>query len=138
MSETISSRAGGPSAIAIVLVTVLALLVAPVCTSLCAASGCASDAHLEPCHGMASMAANGGEHLLAPSKTCGASDASAVLVSRDEQALLSQGLRSGSSPVLMDVSSGQGLGSSHANPGRGHRIPPESAEPVQLTTILRI
>lgn len=141
--ETTPVRARLASVLA--LLTMLALLAAPMCAPLCAGKICASGmrspgAGQEPCHDMASMGANGGEQYVASSKTCGATDLSAVLVKPDEQSLLWQVVRDDSAPVLIAHSPELTLESLRASPGRwgAHRVPLESKVAVLLNTILRI
>jgi hypothetical protein len=89
---------------------------------------------------MASMAANGGEQYLATSKTCVATDFSAVLVKADEQSLLWQVGRNDSAPVPIAHSPEVGLESLRASPEPWgvHRVPLESKPSLLLNTILRI
>jgi hypothetical protein len=128
----------GPLAGALALMTVLALLVAPICAPLCAGKTCASNMRSsrigqEPCHEMASMGANPADQYLAPSKTCAATDFSAVLVKADRQ-------RANSASALISLSPDAKLESVNPGPGRSgaHRVPLESKSPSPLNTILRI
>jgi hypothetical protein len=89
---------------------------------------------------MANMGANGSERLVAPSKACGTSEFSAVLVKAGGQSLLSQELRNDPAQALINGSAGQSLASLHASPERWdvHRVPIKSANSLLLTTILRV
>jgi len=138
MSEVIPVRARPLNAIAIV--TVLALLAAPICAPLCAAGTCSSSTRQVQCHEMGTMGADGGEQFVAPSKACGASDFSAVLVKADEQSLLLQEQQRDTHPTLIDASSGDGLGSCDESLGRWglHRVPLKSTNLLLPGTILRI
>jgi hypothetical protein len=89
---------------------------------------------------MAVMGASGAEHLVAPSKACGATDFSAVLVKANEQSSLSQELQSDTARALIGISPGHGLASLDESPGRWrlHRVPSKSADALPLTVVLRI
>src|ERR1700675_1559163 len=140
MNETIQVRARPANAPALALLTVLALVIAPVCAPLCAASSCSSGGLQEQCHEMASMGALGSEHFVAPSKACGSSDFSAVLVKADVRSLLSRGAWSNGAPVLASVSPENGLGSLRPSRAfwRVRRVPLVSSGSTLSNTILRI
>lgn len=140
MNEETPVRARPASVIGLVLVTMLALVVAPACAPLCAARTCSSATSPGQCHDMASMGAGGGGKFVAASKACGAAEFSAVLVRTDEQILLPQGTRNDAAPVGISGSPAEDFGSLRASSGRwgAHRAPLESADSILLTTILRI
>jgi hypothetical protein len=141
MNETIPVLSRPAKETALALVIALALLVAPGCAPLCAASACSSGGGRQgQCHDMANMASQGGEQYVATSKTCGATDFPAVLIKADEQSLLWQIVRDDSAPVLIAHSSELALDSLGASPGRWgvRRVPLESKVSVLLNTILRI
>lgn len=117
----------------IALMTVLALLAVPICAPLCAARSCSSRASHEQCHEMASLGANPGDQYVAPTKTCTATDFSAVLVKADEQ-------RADSAPALLSHSPETKLENVNSGPGRSgaHRVPLKSKPPSPLSTVLRI
>jgi hypothetical protein len=85
------------------------------------------------------MGADSSERLVAPSKVCGASEFSAVLVKADVQSLFSQGLRNDPARALINGSYVQSLASLHVSPERWdvHRVPIKSANSLLSTTILR-
>ena len=138
MNETIPVHVRLASVLA--LLTVLALLAAPVCAPLCAAGACPSGNGHEQCHEMASMGASSGEQFIASSKACGSSDLSAVLVKADGETLLSQEVRSSSAPAVTSGAPEQSLGDLQASPGRWrvHGVPLESADPFPRMTVFRI
>jgi len=137
-SIPVHSRPGG--AIALALVTVLALLVAPICASLCAARSCSPGASREKCHDVASMGAGGGEQFVAPRKACGAPDSSAVLVKSDEQTSFSRRVSSTQAPMLVSGSTENRLTQLAARPGwrDTSRVSSNSAGSAWRTAILRI
>ena len=120
--------------------TVLALLIAPVCAPLCAAKSCVSGVRQEQCHDVAATGGDGRPQLVAPGTACGVSDFSAVLVRPDEECLLSQGARNPAARVIHQGSPELRLESLRQGPrGPGvHLIPLESSDSLLLTTILRI
>jgi hypothetical protein len=133
-------RPHGPLSILFAALTLLAILIAPVCAPLCAAKHCSSGARPEQCHEMASRGDFNGEILVAPRKDCALSDYSAVLVKAEEQSSLSRGVRSDPAPAPIRLSLESAVGSFQANPARWgiHQIPLESSDSLSLTTILRI
>jgi hypothetical protein len=140
MDETIPVRARPANAAMLAFLTVLALAIAPVCAPLCAAKSCASGARQEQCHDMAIMGTDGRPQLVAPSKVCGLSDFSAVLVKADEEYLLSQGARNHAAPAIVSGSPELGLESSRTGPRRRgvHLIPLDLPDSLLSTSILRI
>jgi hypothetical protein len=140
MNETIPVRARPANAAALAFLTVLALVIAPVCAPLCTAKSCASGARQEQCHDMATTGADGRPQLVAPSKACGVSDFSAVLVKADEEYLLSEGARNPAAPVIPNGSPELKLDGLRAGSERRgvDLIPLESSDSLLLTTILRI
>jgi hypothetical protein len=140
MNKTIPVRNRPANASVLALVIALSLLVAPVCAPLCAASACSSGAHQNQCHKMSAIEASGAEHLVAPSKACGAADFSAVLVKANEQSWLSQQGQNDPAPAVRGVSSGHALGNLEESLGRFglHRVPLKSQDLLLLTTILRM
>jgi hypothetical protein len=139
VSQTTPVRARPANVAVLAILTVLALAIAPACAPLCAAKICSSGTGQGQCHEMASMGADGSERLIAPSRVCGASEFSAVLVKADAQSLLSQGLRNHPAQALINGPSAQSLGSLHVSPDRWdvHRVPIKSANSLLSTTILR-
>ncbi|MGB9465199.1 MAG: hypothetical protein WBR10_08810 [Candidatus Acidiferrum sp.] len=135
----IPTRTRPASAVVFALMTVLALLAAPMCAPLCAARNCSSGARQVHCHGMDGMGA-GDEQFIAPGKTCGAADFSAVLSKSDEQNMSSRGMRSDSAPVLIGESYQQYFESLRTSLGHlsAHRIPLEFATSLLLIPPLRI
>jgi len=140
MNQAIPVRTRPANVAMLAMLTVLALAIAPACAPLCAAKICPSGTGQGQCHEMANMGADGSERLVAPNKVCGASEFSAVLVKASGQSLLSQELRNDPSQALINGSSAQSLASLHVSPERwdAHRVPIKSANPLLLTTILRI
>jgi hypothetical protein len=140
MNKAIPVRVGRTSAVALALLALLALIVAPTCAPLCAANICSSNTAQGQCHEMANMGANGSERIVAPSKTCSSRDFSAVLAKADDQTLLSQGARNDPEQSLMNRSSEQGLGSLYIDPQHwdAYRIPSSPTDSLLLATILRI
>jgi hypothetical protein len=140
VNQAIPVRARPANVALLPILTVLALAIAPVCAPLCAAKICSSGTGQSPCHEMASMGANGSERLIAPSKACGASEFSAVLVRVGGQSLLSRELRNDPAQALINGSAGQSLARLHVSPERWgvHRVPIKSANSLLLTTILRV
>jgi hypothetical protein len=124
----------------IAVVTVLALLAIPICAPLCAVNTCSSHASNEHCHEMASMAAGTGEHFIAPTKSCGSSDFSAVLVKIDEQAVDSHEARNALSAKILGVRNEQTQPGAFRNSplGRAHHVPLALANSPQLSAVLRI
>jgi hypothetical protein len=130
-----------PAKVAVLaLLTALALVIAPVCAPLCAAKSCASGARPEQCHGMATRGPDGRPQLVAPSRACGVSDFSAVLVKADEEYLLSQGARNHAEPAVPNRSPALGLESLGTGAPRwdGQFVPLDSPDSLLLTTILRV
>src|SRR5579863_7121014 len=121
------------------IVTVLALLLAPVCAPLCAASSCSPAAAKNQCH--ESSPTSAAQHnLLTPHKTCGAADYSAVLLNADEQASLQRDTRSFSASSSVSRPAGREASTSPAMLVRwGEHLvliaPPSS---LLQTTTLRI
>jgi hypothetical protein len=140
MKQAIPIRVGRTSAVAIALLALLALIVAPTCAPLCAANICSSNTAQGQCHEMANMGADGSERLIAPSKICSSPDFSAVLSKADDQTLLSQGARNNPDQSLISRSPEQGPGSLYVDPEHWdvHRVPSKSADSLLLITILRI
>jgi hypothetical protein len=140
MNETIPVRAWPANAAVVAFLTVLALVVAPVCAPLCAAKTCASGAPLEQCHDRATPGANGRPQLVAPGKSCGLGEFSAVLLKADEEYLLAQGARSHAALVLLNGSPALGLESFCTGPQRRdvHLVPLDLPDALLSTTILRI
>jgi hypothetical protein len=140
MSKSIPSLASKTHLSVIAVVTVLALLAVPVCAPLCAAKACSSNTSNEHCHAMASMAADSGEHLIAPTKSCGSSDLSAILVKANEQAMDSQGTRNAFSAQIpgMQAAGSQPVSFSNSLLRRAHQVPLALANSLQLTSVLRI
>jgi hypothetical protein len=126
--------------IALTLVTVLALLVAPICAPLCAAKACSSATGQKQCHEMTSMGRDGGEQFVAASKSCGASDFSAVLVRANEGTVFLQGARNGTAPLHVRGAPPERFDSlpTTSEHLRVHGVPWQLADAVLLTTILRI
>jgi hypothetical protein len=89
---------------------------------------------------MASMTATGGEHFIAPTKSCGSSDFSAVLVKIDEQAVDSHEVRNALSARILGVRAGQTkpVAFSKSLLGRTHQVPLALATSLQLTAVLRV
>jgi hypothetical protein len=89
---------------------------------------------------MASIGADGGQQFIAPSKTCGSFDSSAVLVKADEQAIDSRGVRNALSGKILGVQAEQGQPRTFSNSvlSRARRVPLELVVSLQLTTVLRI
>jgi hypothetical protein len=138
MNETIPVRAWPANAAVVAFLTVLALVIAPVCAPLCAAKTCASGAPLEQCHDRTTPGADGRPQLVAPGKSCGLGDFSAVLLKADEEYLLAQGARNHAAPVILEGS--PALGSLRTGPQRrdAHLVPSDLPDALLLTTILRI
>ncbi len=130
-------RSREPRRTAAAVLTLLAILIAPVCAPLCAAKHCA---RLEQCHGMTSKGDRSGAILVAPGKGCALVDFSAVLVKAEEHSPLERGARSDPAPGPIRLSLENAAGSLQANPARWdiHRIPLESPDSLPLTAILRI
>jgi len=126
--------------IALALVTVLALLIAPICAPLCAMRACSSGMAPEPCHGMASTGADGGEQFVATNKACRTPDFSAVLVKADEKTALLESARNVPAQAPVSRTIPERLGSSLATVGHSSacRVPSELSDALLLTTILRI
>jgi hypothetical protein len=119
---------------------VLALLAVPICAPLCAAKTCSSSVTNEHCHEMANTGAAGSEHFIAPTKSCGFFDFSAVLVKGDEQAIDSKGVRKPFSGKTLGlrVEQSQPAASSISVLNRARRVPLELANSLQLAAVLRI
>jgi hypothetical protein len=140
MSATIPSRAPAGYAIALTLVTVLALLVAPVCAALCAAKNCSAGMSQAQCHEMAPAKTSASTHLAAPSETCQGADLSAVLFKADEMCVRLQKAPIGSTPEILGAAMERGFANLQASLWRGrmYRIPPASTDSPLITAILRI
>jgi hypothetical protein len=140
MNETIPVRARPASAAVLAFLTVLALVMAPACAPLCAAKSCASGVRQEQCHDLATSGPDGQPRIVAPSKVCGLSDFSAVLVKADEEYLFSQGARNQAAPVIPNGPPELGLESFCTGPQRRgvHPLPVDLPDSLRLTTILRI
>ena len=140
MSKSITSLASQTYVSVLAVVTVLALLAVPICAPLCAAKTCSSNVSNEHCHEMASMGADGGEHFIAPTNSCGSFDFSAVLVKADEQAIDSQRVRNVLSGKVFGVRAEQNHPVAFSNPVLSHprgvrlRLP----DSLQLAAVLRI
>jgi hypothetical protein len=124
----------------IAVLTVLALLAIPICAPLCAAKTCSSNASNEHCHEMANMAADNGEHMIAPTKSCGSFEFSVVLVKADEQAIDSQRVRNTLSGKILGVRAEQTqpVAFPISFLGRAHQVPLALATSPQLAAVLRI
>jgi hypothetical protein len=124
----------------IAVLTVLALLAIPICAPLCAAKTCSSNASNEHCHEMANMAADNGEHMIAPTKSCGSFEFSVVLVKADEQAIDSQRVRNTLSGKILGARAEQTqpVAISNSLLGPTHRVPLEFPSSLPLTSVLRI
>ncbi|MGC1620237.1 MAG: hypothetical protein WA765_17235 [Candidatus Acidiferrum sp.] len=140
MSETISTRTPAPGAVALALLTVLALLVAPVCATICAASICPAGISQGQCLDMASMGANESSRFAPPSRACSGADLSAVLVNANDTLFRLQELWMHSAPVTMPAAIGRSFASLRTIPGRGrpHRVLSASLNLPLLAAILRI
>jgi hypothetical protein len=141
MKKTTQVQTRHLKAMALALVTVLALLAAPMCAPLCAARTCSSSTtNSERCHGMGTMEAEGSGQFVAPGKTCGAAEFSAVLAKPDEQNVSSGEVRSNSAPVLFFGSHERGFEDSHKYLGNLNelRIHSNLRNSLLLSTILRI
>jgi hypothetical protein len=140
MNETIPVRVRPANPAVLALLTVLTLVIAPICAPLCAARSCSSGGNQERCHEMASVGANESEHFVAPIKGCGAPDFSAVLLKADEEYSLSQAGRSDRTEVVIGGSPELGLGSLRASPAFSGllRVPLASSESTLPITILRL
>lgn len=86
------------------------------------------------------MAADTGEHFIAPTKSCGSSDFSAVLVKADEQGVDSHEARNALSAKILGVRTEQTQPVAFSNSplGRAHHVPLELANSSQLSAVLRI
>jgi hypothetical protein len=124
----------------IAVVIALALLAVPICAPLCAAKTCSSNASNEHCHEMASMGADSGEHFLAPAKSCGSFEISAVLVKADERGIDSQRVRNALSGKILGVRAEQSQRVAFSNSilSSARRVPLGLANSLQLTAVLRI
>jgi hypothetical protein len=140
MSKSITSLASQTYVSVLAVVTVLALLAVPICAPLCAAKTCSSNASNEHCHEMASMGAASGEHFIAPAKSCGSFEFSAVLVKADEQAIDSQRVRNALSGKILGVRAEQSQPVAFSNSilSSARQVSLELANPLQLTAVLRI
>jgi hypothetical protein len=129
-----------PQRTAAAVLTLLAILIAPVCAPLCAAKHCSPGGRLEQCHEMTSTEDRSGEVLVAPGKDCALADFPAVLVKAEEHSPLVRGVRSDLAPAPICLSLESAIGSLQANPALWaiHRIPLESPNSLPLTTILRV
>lgn len=140
MREITPSRARPASAILLALGTIVALLVAPVCASLCAVRGCSFRMGQPQCHDMASMGANNDAQLAAPSVACRSTVLLAVLAKTGESSFRLQKTRIAFAPIILSASPERGFSSLGANPGHAqvHRGPLPSPNSLLLKTILRI
>jgi hypothetical protein len=138
MSPSDRTRPAGATVVAVF--TALALLIAPVCAPLCAASHCSSSAHQEPCHETVSSGADGVAQFVAPSNVCGTSDFSAVLIKVDEKYLLSQTGPGSTPPALVHHSPELTRENFPLSPQLwgGRRVPLETEDSPLQSTILRI
>lgn len=123
----------------IAFVTALALLAIPICAPLCATKACSSNASNEPCHEMATMGAEGGEHFTAPARSCGSFEFSAVLVKGDEQDIGSQELRISPSAKIRGVQAEHGRPVEFSNSmlSRPSGVRLQSQDSLPLTAVLR-
>ena len=89
---------------------------------------------------MGTMDAEGSGQFVAPGKTCGAAEFSAVLAKPDEQNVSSGQARSNSAPVLFFGSHEHGFEDSHRILGNLNelRVHSNSANSLMLSTILRV
>jgi len=120
------------------IVTVLALLLAPVCAPLCAARNCSAGAAKDQCH--ESSPTSAAQHdLLTPHKICGNSDFSAVLTNQDEKASFQRGARSiaASSPLSRPAELAATSPIKLVRWGE-HLVPITPSSSLVLTTTLRI
>lgn len=133
-------RMGSPATVSLAIITVLAVLVAPVCAPLCAARICSAAPSQGQCHDMAGMPDGDGERIAALGKTCGNFEFSAVLVKADEQSLSSQSVRTDAPAVLIVSSHRKSVAQPSPSIGRcgEHRVPLEPASSFLLAMILRI
>jgi hypothetical protein len=140
MSRKNPIRPHGPQSILFAVLTLLAILIAPVCAPFCAAKHCSSGARPEQCHEMASTGDRGGEKLVAPGKDCALADFSAVLLKAEEHSTFERGVRSDRAPAPIRLSLESVVRSSQADRARWgiHQIPLESPDSLPLITILRI
>ena len=145
MNERIPTRTKSAWAVGLATLTVLAVLVAPVCAPLCAAKICASGSgrSQEKCHGMAAMGTDGIQEFFAAGKTCRAFELPVVIAKTDETVSLSRGARSDAPAAQIDdayqTSQTLRFASADASPGRwpDHRTPFE-ADSLLLAIVLRI
>lgn len=140
MNQRNQIRPLGLQRTAAALLTLLAILIAPVCAPLCAAKHCSPAARLEQCHKTASTGDRSGDVLVAPGKDCAIADFSAVVVKAEEHSPLKRAARSDPAPAPIHLSLESVVGSLHASRDRWdiHRIPLESPDSLKLTTILRV
>ena len=89
---------------------------------------------------MGTMDAEGSGQFVAPGKTCGAAEFSAVLAKPDEQNMSLRGARSDSAPALFFGSQEHGFEDSHRILGNLNelRVHSNSANSLMLSTTLRI
>jgi hypothetical protein len=89
---------------------------------------------------MASMGTDGGEQFVAASKTCGASEFSALLIKADEKSSVLQSVRNAPAPIRVIGAPSEHLASLPAASEHlsVHRVPLELRNSLLLTTILRI
>jgi hypothetical protein len=140
MSKPLPSLASQTYISFIAVVIVLSLLAVPICAPLCAVKTCPSNASNEHCHEMASMGADGGDQFIAPTKSCGSFDFTAVLLKPDERGIDSRGLRNALPAKILGVRAEQSQPVAFSNSilSRARRAPLELANSLQLTAVLRI
>ena len=87
---------------AVAVLTLAALLIAPVCTPLCAAKACSSSpARDEECHGP--MGDQARDTYATPTKVCGARDLAAVLLKADERLVQAKQLQITTAKLTVDT-----------------------------------
>jgi hypothetical protein len=140
MKVRTNTRRGAWSATAIALVTVLALLVAPICGSLCAAKVCGPSAAQGQCHEMAQAGTNGGATIAAVGKACKTPELSAVISRGDERPSANRQVRTeAAAKAIGDALRLAATGASESPGGwRDARTRLVAADPSLVTTILRI
>jgi len=140
MKKRIPVRTHSTGFMALAVLTLLAILVAPICAPLCAASACPSRSSQGQCHEMANMIAGGSEQFVAASKACEASDFSAVLVKPNEKPFSLQNVQRNSEVAFFGRSAEKaprGLPAS-ATDLSVHPFPLQLADSHSMTPILRI
>jgi hypothetical protein len=137
MNDILPVRTRPQPASALALVTVLALLLAPVCAPLCAARNCSAGAAKDQCHETAPAAAQ--HDLLTPHKICGNTDFSALLTNQDEQASFQRDARSiAASPVSLSAEREAAASPILLVRWGEHLVPIAPPSSLLLTTTLRI